>query len=457
MKPRPDILVILSDQQRADSLGCFGQPMPVSPVLDRLAAEGVRYERAFTVQPVCGPARACLQTGLYATRTGNYRNDVPLPADVPTLPKLLSAVGYRSAYFGKWHLASRSPGEIYHDRPVPRERRGGYDDWLAADALEMSSHGLGGHVFDGDGRRVDFSGHRIDFLADWVLAYMEERDPDQPSLVFLSFLEPHQQNDTRRCEPPPDLAGRFEGGRMPGDLEALPGNQGGMYGDYLACCAGIDRACGRILDRLRETGRLENTLVVYASDHGCHFQTRNRHLPGGAGCYKRSCHEASIRIPLILRGPGFRGGRTATAPATLLDLLPTLLRAAGAEDALPPGYRLDGRPLQDLPEAPETHRDVFVQISEVQAARAIRRGPYTYCVRGYGVDGGRESRSDVYTEDYLYDRTDDPHELRNRVADPALADLRADLRQRLLEKIRDVEGQTPRILPADPLDPRRAP
>jgi uncharacterized sulfatase len=458
----PNFVVLLSDQQRADSLGCYGQRLPVTPCLDRLAEDGVRFDRAFTPQPVCGPARACLQTGLYATRTGNFRNDVPLPEGFPTLPRRLAHIGYDTAYIGKWHLASRNPDQIYHDRPVPPERRGGYDGfWMAADALEISSHGYGGHVFDHDGSRVDFAGHRTDFLADQALTYLAGRDRSRPFLLFVSFLEPHQQNDTKRCEPPVDLAGRFDGYDLPGDLQALPGNQESMYGDYLACCAAVDRSCGRVLDALAEEGVLDDTLVVYASDHGCHFQTRNRHL-GGFSEFKRSCHEASVRVPLLLRGPGFRGGKVVGTPVSLVDLLPTLLVAAGTPTlpGPPPPGRFkdigtwnppcDGLPLHTFVDAPDCPRDVFVQISESQVARSVRCGPYTYSVRAPGAEGALVSSAPEYVEDYLYDRTVDPHELQNIVKDPGYAAVRATLRERLLGFLREVEGEAPAIRVASP-------
>lgn len=102
----PNIVVVLTDQQRPDSCGVFGQRLPVTPVLDGLAARGVAFEEVFTVQPVCGPARASLQTGQYPTRIGCWRNGLALPSDVPTLAERLGGLGYRTGYIGKWHLAS---------------------------------------------------------------------------------------------------------------------------------------------------------------------------------------------------------------------------------------------------------------------------------------------------------------------------------------------------------------
>src|SRR3954470_22035307 len=112
-KAPPNIVFIFSDQQRWDTVGCYGQQLPLTPHLDRMAAEGVRFANAFTTQPVCGPTRAVLQTGRYATETGCWRNGIALGLDEPTIAKRLSAVGYEVGYIGKWHLGSgsRKPGE----------------------------------------------------------------------------------------------------------------------------------------------------------------------------------------------------------------------------------------------------------------------------------------------------------------------------------------------------------
>ena len=118
---RPNIIFYFSDQQRFDTMGCYGQPLPVTPFLDSLAREGVKFENAFTCQPVCGPARACLQTGQYATRTGCYRNAVALPGDIPTLAGYFGDAGYDTAYIGNWHLASHRPS---YDAPEDAERFG---------------------------------------------------------------------------------------------------------------------------------------------------------------------------------------------------------------------------------------------------------------------------------------------------------------------------------------------
>jgi uncharacterized sulfatase len=449
----PNILFYFSDQQRWDTCGCYGQRLPVTPHLDAMAAEGVRFERAFTCQPVCGPARACLQTGKYAAETGNFVNDIALPQDEKTVAHWLAEAGYETGYIGKWHLASTgekratrdNPAANFRERAVPPERRGGYrDHWLASDVLEFTSHGYDGHMFDADGRRREFPAgrYRADVLGDWTLEYLDTRRGDRPFFLFLSFIEPHHQNDRKRYEGPAGSEERFAGYDVPGDLVGTGGDWRESYPDYLGCCAALDANLGRVRAKLAERGWLDDTLIVYTSDHGSHFCTRNRE-------YKRACHDGCIRIPLVIHGPGFRGGRVVPELASLIDLPPTLLAAAGVTP--PPTHR--GRPLQPLAEgtAADWPQEVFLQISEDHIGRAIRTPRWKYEVAvpsdrpWAGVDA---PAADVYHEAYLYDLEADPHERRNLVADPAFAAVRAELRAVLLRRLAGAGEALPEIRPA---------
>jgi len=154
---KPNILFLFSDQQRWDTCGCYGQKLNVTPNLDKMAEKGVRFENAFTCQPVCGPARACLQTGKYATETGCVINNIMLPKDEKTIADHLSGNGYEVGYIGKWHLASCGPTggpDDFQTKAVPPDLRGGYKDfWLASDVLEFTSHSYDGHMFNADGNK----------------------------------------------------------------------------------------------------------------------------------------------------------------------------------------------------------------------------------------------------------------------------------------------------------------
>ena len=447
--PRANIVVIFSDQQRADTLGCYGQPLPVTPNLDTMAKEGVRFSHAFTPQPVCGPGRACIQTGLYATQTGCFRNNIALPTSIDTLATWLSAGGYEVGYIGKWHLASTggssaAPLEMpvnFRESAVPPERRGGYVDyWLAADALEYTSTGLdGGFMFDKDMNKVEFTGYRVDSQTDLVLDYLQSRDGTRPFFLFVSYLEPHHQNDRFRFEGPPGSKERWKDFHVPGDLVDTRGDWRESYPDYLGACNSIDQNLARIRDLLQQKGLDENTTIIYTTDHGCHFRTRN-------GEYKRSCHDASTRIPLDIHGPGFTGGVVVDGLVSLIDVAPTVLRIAG----LPVPGTLQGRPLQDLVAgtAPDWPDDVFIQVSESHVGRALRTARWKYEIVAPGKNGSYHPSSMLYIEDCLYDLDHDPHERRNLVLDPAHAGTRAMLRERLVARMEQAGERIPRIVQA---------
>ena len=439
--PPPNLLFILSDQQRWDSVGAYGQRLPLTPNLDRLAAEGTRFEHACSCQPVCGPARSCLQTGLFATQTDCFFNGRELPLDAVTPPKLLRPAGYEVAYVGKWHLAGGNGA--YHYQGVPPERRGGFDDyWLAADLPEYISSGYDGLLWDADGRPRTFEQYRADAYTDFALEYLAQRHVDRPFFLFLSFVEPHPQpyharyqgrppatrdgiiNDYLRYDGPlvdrPNTAGR----EVPGDLVGTEGEWSLAYEDYLASCARVDQNVGRLVEHLRQSDLLDQTLLLYTSDHGCHFRTRNQ--SDGKG----SCHDSSIRVPMILSGPGFAGGAVVEDPVSLIDLPPTVLQAGGV--GVPEAMR--GLPLQPLVQGDRFGRreSVFAQISGYEVGRAVRTVRWKYAVQAPDADPRRDSWSEVYVETELYDLAADPHERRNLVAEPGLDEVRQELREELL-------------------------
>ncbi|MEZ4559755.1 MAG: sulfatase-like hydrolase/transferase [Caldilineaceae bacterium] len=165
----------------------------------------------------------------------------------------------------------------------------------------------------------------------------------------------------------------------------------------------LDEALGRLLDALRSLDLLDDTVVLFTTDHGNHFKTRNSE-------YKRSCHEASIRLPTAIQGPGFDGGGRLNQLVSLVDLPPTLLDAAG----LPIPESMEGRsilPLAQREDVADWPEEVFVQISEAQVGRAVRTKRWKYCVDAPDKHGSRDPGADVYVEQYLYDLESDPYEL----------------------------------------------
>ncbi|GAA4690450.1 sulfatase [Phytohabitans rumicis] len=386
---------------------------------------------AFTPQPVCAPARAMLQTGQYQNRTGVYRNGIPLPPDVPTLAHHFTAAGYQTGYIGKWHLAGTDSA------PVPPHLRGGYDYWLAADVVEFISDAYDARLYDGDGAEVRLPGYRADAYVDAAIRWLAQ--PRQaPFFLFLSLIEPHHQNTRDDYPAPAGYADRYADRWTPPDLAALGGSTSEHLAGYWGMVKRVDEAFGRLLDALTSLGLRDNTVVAYTSDHGCHFKTRN-------GEYKRSAHDASIRVPLVLSVPG----RTGPAPrrlVSLIDLPPTLLDAAG----LPVPAQMQGRSIlaeAGEPDDDDHDDDVFVQISESQVGRALRTRRWTYAVVARDADGWDDPGASEYGEDLLYDLDADPHELTNLAGRPEYADVAADLRRRLIARMVAAGEPAPVISP----------
>ena len=445
-----NIIFYFTDQQRWDTCGCFGQPLDITPNLDALAREGVKFDNAFSPQPVCGPCRALFQTGKYPTETGCFRNNIMLPAGVKTLGQYIEEAGYETAYIGKWHLASdgeleKPPTIDYTVTAIPRELRGGYTGfWRTADVLEVTSHGYDGFVFDENNRRVDFKGYRADCINDMALEFLDGYTGEKPFFMTVSQIEPHHQNDRKHYEGPEGSKERFRDFILPEDLKALGGNAAEEYPDYLGQCASLDENLGRLVAKLKEKGLYENTVILFASDHGSHFLTRNRddHL-NGYDDYKRSCHDACLHVPLVIAGGPYRGGRAVEELVSTASLPKTILALAGVDV----GDAMIGENLLDVVEKKADNRpnEIFAQISESRVGRCIRTARYTYSVYAPGVNGGAAAASDRYADDFLYDMEQDPHQLNNVVADPAYAQVKAELRERLLDWIWQAEGARPII------------
>ena len=429
---RPNVLVFFTDQQRWDTAGCYGSPMDLTPNLDRMAAGGARFDQACTCQPVCGPARASLQTGRYALDTTVYRNGLALPETETTLAGWFKQAGYRVGYIGKWHLGGGTA-------EVPAPRRGGYRDyWLGSDVLEFTSHPYEGRLFDEDDRPVEFTGYRTDFLTGKAAEFISARG-DEPFFLMVSYIEPHFQNDMKRFVAPDGYAQRYANCHVPPDLLAARGDWMSELPDYYGMCARLDENLGQLLAHLDAEGISERTIVLFLSDHGCHFRTRNAE-------YKRSCHESSIRVPMVFRGPGFDRRLVVPEPVSLVDVPPTLLDAAG----LPVPDSMQGRSMtglldrrnQDWPE------EVFLQISESHVGRAVRTRRWKYCVHAPDLDGCDVPASDRYVEHHLYDLAADPAELVNLAGRTQYRDVADRLRQRLIARMVAAGEPEPTIEPA---------
>lgn len=446
MRKRPNIIVFFTDQQRWDTTGVHGNPLGLTPNFDYMATSGTHAFNAFTCQPVCGPARACLQTGTYATTNGCWRNGIPLPRTDKKLAHHFNDAGYTTGYIGKWHLASDT--DFHAPQAVKPADRGGYQYWLAANVLESCSEAYDCRLYDGRNREVKLPGYRVDGMTDAAIDFIEDHQ-DNPFFLFLSYLEPHFQN-TRQDYPAPDLyAQMYEGKWMPPDLAAIISQTTGLaggnayqnMGGYCGMIKRLDEALGRLRDALKSLGMLDNTIIVFTTDHGCHFKTRNDE-------YKRSGHESSIRIPLAFSGPGFEGGGQLREMISLLDVPPTLLDAAGIK--VPKS--MQGRSIMPLVrrERADWPEEAFVQISETQVGRAIRTDHWKYGVVADGKNGNAQSASDTYRETYLYDLYADPHELLNLAGLESHAAVSARMRKRLIARMVEAGEKAPKIEPASP-------
>jgi arylsulfatase A-like enzyme len=426
---KPNVIVFFTDQQRWDTTGVHGNPLGLTPNFDRMASRGTHLFNSFTCQPVCGPARSCLQTGLYPTTTGCYRNKIPLPENEKTLAHYFREAGYTTGYIGKWHLAD--------ENPVPESKRGGYEYWLAANALEATSDTYDAVVFDNNNERVKLPGYRVDALADAAIRYIDTRQKE-PFFLFLSFLEPHHQNHLDDYPAPIGYREQYAGRWTPPDLAALGGTSAQHLGGYYGMVKRLDEAFGRILDALKSLGLSDDTIVLFTSDHACHFKTRNSE-------YKRSCHESSIRVPTAFTGPGFESRGQIRELVSLIDLPPTLLDAAG----IPIPEKMQGRSILPLlrRETRDWPEEVYIQISEAQVGRAVRTSRWKYSVSS--PDPIQDSAgSDKYVEEFLYDLEGDPHEQANLISFESHREVAAVLRERLLRRMAEAGEATAEIIAA---------
>lgn len=441
-QPRPNVIVVMSDQQRWDTTGVHGNPLDLTPNFDEMARAGTHVAQAITPNPVCAPARASIQTGLYGTTSGCYRNQLRLPEGNRTLAHYFGAAGYATGYVGKWHLADTEP--------VPSDQRGGYQSWLGANLLEYTSDAYRTVVFDDAGSPVMLPGYRSDALFDAAIRFVADHTPvpgtsdnqRQPFFLFCSLLEPHHQNEVDTYPAPTGYAARYEGRWMPTDLAVLGTDRSNATQHIAGYCGQVrrvDEGLGRLFDALRSMDLLDTTIVAYTSDHGNHFRTRN-------GEYKRSCHEASIRVPMALHGPGFDGGGRIDRPVSTIDLPPTLLDAAG----LPVPEQMQGHSIVPLRHGrpAEFPREAFVQVSEAELGRTIRTSRWKYHVNAPHADAWQEMASDRYVEAALFDLANDPHELRNLVGSRAHRGVADELRERLIERMVAIGEPRPVIEPA---------
>ena len=418
MANKPNIIVFFTDQQRWDTSGLHGNPLSLMENFDRGAQEGTHLFNSFTCQPVCGPARASFQTGMYATKTGNYRNHIALNKKMKTMAQFLSEQGYDTGYIGKWHLGSSDP--------VRKEERGGYDYWLGSNLLEFTSDSYDTVVYDGGDNKIKLPGYRIDAIVDAAIRYINDHQT-KPFYLFISLIEPHHQNHTDDYPPPTGYREKYAGRWIPPDLASLSGSTHQHLAGYYGMVKRIDEAYGRMLDSLISLKMQDNTVTIFTSDHGNNFKTRNDE-------YKRSCHDSSIRVPTSFVGNIFDQGGRIKELVNILDINATILDLAGVNI---PEYH-DGQsiiPLLSLNNI-EWKKEVFIQISESQVARAIRSNRWKLCIEDPKSDPWNDPHSSNYEEANFYDLESDPYELNNLIGINEFQSVIEDLRTKLINLVK---------------------
>ena len=350
--PRPNILIIWSDDQAARTLGCEGNRFIETPNIDALAAAGVRFSRHYVPVPVCGPSRAAFISGRYPFDVDMMSNrEGDFDFSTPTFAEALRSVGYRCGLIGKWHVGP------------PNEPVCGFDDaWEALD-LESAASTAREKSFDPvlwiGGRRVAFNGYGTSVLADRAIEFLRQSavERSRPFLLWLAFRSPHfpyysppgrwLQYDPSKIPLPESAADDLSG--KPAFQKADPPHatfqrQGASkvregIATYYAMMSALDADVGRVMDALDELGLSDDTLVIYSSDNGWLLGEHQMH--GKCAAF----YEELVRMPLILRWPcGLPAGRTVDALVSSMDIFPTLVDVAGA----PRPPRLDGVDLLPL-------------------------------------------------------------------------------------------------------------
>ena len=322
MSNKPNVLVLLADQLRASSLPVYGETQIQTPHIDRLAQEGVRYTNAISSCPVCTPFRSMLLTGRHPQTTGHLINFVRTRHNEIGLGDAFAHAGYRTAWIGKWHLHTGSFPQTDLDRDfVPEGRdRLGFQHWRG---YNFHTQYFNGYVNLDDWHVDQWEGYETQALNHYAFEFMDSVG-DQP---FCLFLSPHQPHWT-----PLQFAPDEYYDRLPDDLE-LPGNVPDaiheqsieMYRHYLAMTLTLDDMLGELMLYLERSGLADNTIVIFASDHGTQVGAHNIHP-----WMKKMPYEESLNIPWIMRWPGvFEEGTTCDVLTSPVDIFPSLCGLCG--------------------------------------------------------------------------------------------------------------------------------
>jgi len=456
---RPNMIFILTDDQRYDAMGFMGAyPFLKTPNMDRIREEGVHFKNSFVVLSMCGPSRASILTGTYPQVNGvttNLEQREFNQDKTPSFPLLLQQNGYTTGFLGKWHLDHSNQ---------PRE---GFDRWVA-----FSGQGhYNGNTLNIDGKLVENPGYISDELTDYALEFIEE-NADKPFCLYLSHKAvhgpftpaerhssqyaddpiPHRENfdddlankpDWQRVNMPAEKLFRLRDNNPLVTRSKVPKREynpkvGGLprAKDYLRSISAVDEGIGKIFDLLAKEGLLENTCIMFGGDNG---YLLGEHHRGD----KRVAYNEAMRIPLIMRMPGIvEPGSTVEEMVLNIDIAPTLLDLAGVEA---PAV-MQGKSMLPLfnGTGTEAWRDSFLftywrdLIPAIPRILAVRTDRYTYA-----------TYPDIDDKDELYDLERDPFEMNNLAGNPEAAEVEKMMRQKLeqLKKETDYRKEVPRPSP----------
>lgn len=453
---RPNVVFVLTDDQRWDHMSCAGHRFLKTTNLDRLAAEGGRFANAFVTTSLCSPSRASYLSGLYAHSHGVIDNFTDYPAALPSFPRRLQEAGYETAWIGKWHMGEQND-----------EKRPGFDYWA-------SHKGQGDYydtTFNVNGDRRVLKGYYTTAVTDLAADWIRQRG-DRPFLLVLGHKAPHTPylaeekyrhvyDDVPISYPESafDLQGKpdwvvqrlatWHGiyGPLYGFRKSFPDTRPEGVADfaafaraYAATIRSIDDSVGRVYEALRETGRLDNTLIIFAGDNGMFL--------GEHGMTdKRAMHDPSIRVPFLMRYPPLIRPGTVVEQMTLnIDLAPSILEICGA----PPLEKIHGRSMVPLlaGKADSWRRSWCYEYNYE------KQFPYTPNVRGVRTDQCKyihyphgDGGPDRHKAE-LYNLKDDPGELHNLIDDPAQAARLVDLKAEL-DRLMKETGALPDKMPVD--------
>jgi len=418
---RPNLIFILTDDQRWDAMGCAGHPFIRTPNMDRLAAEGVRFRNAFVTTSLCSPSRASFLTGRYAHSHGVFTNaHGGLPPSQTTYPMLLQKAGYETAFIGKWHMGSNA---------APRP---GFDHWVS-----FSGQGKYENCpLNVDGRKTQARQYITDELTDYALAFLK-KPRTRPFMLYLSHKAVHAP-----FSPPKRYADlyhdqeihlhQYPGDRLqdkvPWGRKAPAQNAEEEIRRYMAALTAVDDGLGRILKTLEDQKVLDTTAIVFASDNG--------YFHGEHGLWdKRAAYEPSMRIPLLMRyPPRAKAGTTCDALVLNIDLAPTLLELAG----LPVPASVQGTSWLGVLAGTSPGRDAFLyEYFRERDARYDRPSVLAARTKQWKVITYPSLPPQKQVVE-LYDLADDPHELRNLAREPA----HADTLRRMLALLETLKKQT---------------